>query len=167
MGAGVALRTAIQHPHLVRKLVVVSFPFQSAGFFPDIAAQQKQLGPHLAVSMQQSPMYQLYSGLAPRVEDWPRLVGRLGELMGREFDWTDELGGIQARVMLLVGDADMLPPAHAAQFFALLGGGHSDGHWNRSGMTKHRLAILPGTTHYDILQSPLLLPSIAPFLAEG
>ncbi|WP_135229530.1 hypothetical protein [Deinococcus fonticola] len=111
-------------------------------------------------------MYQLYSGLGPRVEDWPRLVGRLGELMGREFDWTDELGGIQARVMLLVGDADRLPPAHAAQFFALLGGGHKDGHWNRSGMTKHRLAILPGTTYYDILQSPLLLPSIAPFLAD-
>lgn len=164
MGAGAAIRTAIQHPARVRKLLAVSFPFASTGFFPEIVAQQKQIGPQAAQGMKQSPMYQLYAGIAPRVEDWPRLVGRMGELMGREFDWQVEIGGIQAQTMLVSGDADMLPPAHLAEFFALLGGGQKDGGWMRDGVTKHRLAILPATTHYDILESPLLLPVVNAFL---
>lgn len=164
MGGGVAIRTAMQHPQLFRKLVVLSFPFQSAGFFPDIVAQQKQIGPQAAEGMKQSPMYQLYSGIAPRVEDWPKLVGRIGELMSGEFDWKDEVGKIQAQVQLIGGDADMLPPAHLAEFFALLGGGQKDAGFDHSGLTKHRLAILPATTHYNILESPLLLPAVNAFL---
>ena len=44
------------------------------------------------------------------------------------------------------------------------GGGRRDGNWDRSGVTRHRLAILPNTTHYDIFMSPLLAPVVAPFL---
>ena len=66
--------------------------------------------------------------------------------------------------MILVGDADGLPPAHAIEFFGLLGGGKRDVGWDGSGMPKSRLAILPGTTHYDIPSSPALEPAVAPFL---
>jgi hypothetical protein len=31
-------------------------------------------------------------------------------------------------------------------------------------MTSHRLAILPGNTHYNIFSSPLLIPLVTPFL---
>ena len=64
----------------------------------------------------------------------------------------------------MIGDADGLPPAHAVEFFGLLGGGKRDASWDRSGMTKHRLAILPGVTHYDMNVSPLLPIAVAPFL---
>src|ERR1700716_4139411 len=40
LGGGVALQTAIRHPEVVRKLVVVSTPFKRSGFYPDILAQQ-------------------------------------------------------------------------------------------------------------------------------
>jgi hypothetical protein len=33
-------------------------------------------------------------------------------------------------------------------------------------MTQHRLAILPGVTHYDINMSPSLAAAVAPFLDE-
>lgn len=46
----------------------------------------------------------------------------------------------------------------------LLGGGRRDAHWDRSGMTHHRLAILPGLTHYDINLSPALSQTVIPFL---
>ena len=52
--------------------------------------------------------------------------------------------------MLVVGDADGLPPSHAVEFFNLLGGGLRDAGWDGSGVTRHRLAVLPGVTHYDI-----------------
>ena len=34
-------------------------------------------------------------------------------------------------------------------------------------MSNARLVILPGTTHYDIFDSPLLPPLIVRFLAKG
>ncbi|ULH13932.1 alpha/beta fold hydrolase (plasmid) [Deinococcus sp. KNUC1210] len=55
MGGGVALRLAIQHPHQVRKLIVVSFPFASAGRHPEIQAGLHQLGPQMAGALVGSP----------------------------------------------------------------------------------------------------------------
>jgi len=34
------------------------------------------------------------------------------------------------------------------------------------GMTRHRLAILPGATHYDINMTPALAAAVIPFLEE-
>jgi hypothetical protein len=36
--------------------------------------------------------------------------------------------------------------------------------WDRSGMTRHRLAILPGVTHYDINLTQALAEAVIPFL---
>jgi hypothetical protein len=66
--------------------------------------------------------------------------------------------------LLVFGDADAVPPAHAVQFFELLGGGKKDGGWDGSGMSSARLAILPGQTHYTIFSSPALASTVAPFL---
>src|SRR3982074_2565307 len=44
LGGGVALQTAIRHPELVGKLVVVSAPIRRSAFYPDILTQQGQVG---------------------------------------------------------------------------------------------------------------------------
>src|SRR5213593_2822702 len=93
LGGGVALQTAIRHPEVVGKLVVVSTPFRRSGFYPDILAQQGQVTAAAAEAMKQTPMYQLYASLAPRPEDWPRLLGKLGDAMKVDFDFSKELGG--------------------------------------------------------------------------
>ena len=69
-------------------------------------------------------------------------------------------------VMLIYGDADSIAPSHAAEFFGLLGGGQRDAGWDGASMTKHRLAILPGLTHYNVHESPLVAAVVKPFLAE-
>src|SRR5213080_2493207 len=74
LGGGVALQTAIRHPEVVGKLVVVSTPFRRNGFYPDILAQQGQVSAQAAEAMKQTPMYQLYASLAPRPQDWGRLL---------------------------------------------------------------------------------------------
>jgi hypothetical protein len=66
----------------------------------------------------------------------------------------------------LAGDADGLPPRHALELFELLGGGKRDAVWDRSGMTKHALAILPRVTHYDIDVVPALAAAVATFLDD-
>lgn len=66
--------------------------------------------------------------------------------------------------MIVFGDADGVRTAHAVRLFELLGGGQADAGWDGSGMPNARLAILPGTTHYDIFSSPSLASAVAPFL---
>lgn len=164
LGGGVALQTAIRHPQVVRKLVVVSMPCRRSGSYPEVAEAMLQFGPQTAESMKQSPMYQLYAAIAPRVEDWPRLVSKMGEALRVDYDWTQDMAGIQAPTLLVVGDADSFPPQHAVEMFQLLGGGQGAGGWDGSGMSASQLAILPGTTHYTSCDSPLLPAVVTSFL---
>jgi pimeloyl-ACP methyl ester carboxylesterase len=164
LGGGVALRTAIQHPEVVRKLVLVSIPFKRDGWYPEILAGMGQMGPQVAEPMKQTPMYQLYASIAPKPEDWPVLLTKLGELLRQDYDWSKDVAAIKAPTLLVVGDADSVRTAHAVAFFELLGGGKVDAGWDGSGMSNARLAILPATTHYNIHSSPMLAAVVAPFL---
>jgi pimeloyl-ACP methyl ester carboxylesterase len=164
LGGGVALRIGIQHPNVVERLVLVSTPFKRAGWYPEMVAGMDQMSPAVAEPMKQSPMYEAYQRIAPRVEDWPVLAEQVSQLLKDDYDWSSHVPGLQMPVMIVVGDADGLPPSHAVEFFSLLGGGQRDANWDRSGMTHHRLAILPGVTHYDINVAPSLSSAVIPFL---
>ena len=164
LGGGVALLTAIRHPEVVNKLVVVSTPFRRNGFYPDILVQQGQVTAAAAEGMKQTPMYQMYASLAPRPQDWARLLGKIGDAMKVDFDFSDQIKGIKARTLIVAGDADIFPPAHAVEMFALLGGGQRDPGWDGSGRPKSRLAILPGVTHYSMGSEPALSAVVIPFL---
>jgi pimeloyl-ACP methyl ester carboxylesterase len=164
LGGGVALQTAIRHPEAVRKLVVVSTTFKRDGWYPEVLAGMGQMGPDAAEPMKQTPMYGLYAAVAPRPEDWPLLLTKLGELLRRDYDWSKDVEAIKAPTMIVVGDADSVRTAHAVQFFELLGGGKADAGWDGAGMPNARLAVLPATTHYDIFSSPALASTVAPFL---
>src|SRR5207245_10513595 len=126
---GVALRPAIRHAAGVGRLVVVSTPFRLKAVYPDTLAQQGQVGVAMAEQMKQTPMYQLYASIAPRPEDWPRLLGKIGDAMKQDFDFSKEIAGIKATTLIVAGDADIFPPAHAVALFCLLGGGQRDGGW--------------------------------------
>jgi pimeloyl-ACP methyl ester carboxylesterase len=150
LGGGVALQTAIRHPQLVARLVVVSTPFRRDGFYPEILAQQAYVNESMADAMKQTPMYQLYSSIAPRPQDWPRFLSKMGDAMKVDFDFSKEVARITAPTLIVAGDADIFPPAHAVEMFGLLGGGKKDPGWDGSGRPRSRLAILRGLTHFDI-----------------
>jgi pimeloyl-ACP methyl ester carboxylesterase len=164
LGGGVALRTAIRHPGMVRKLVVVSEACKKNGWYPEVVAAMAQVNAAAAEPMKRSPIYQVYARVAPRPEDWPVLLDKIGSLVRKDYDWTKEVAAIQAPTLLGFGDADAIRPAHMVEFFELLGGGQKDPGWDGSGMSKARLAILPGLTHYNIFASPALAAAVVPFL---
>ena len=164
LGGGVALQTTIRHPDVVRKLVLISTPFKRDGWYPEVLAGMGRMGPEAAEPMKQTPIYEVYASVAPRPEDWPVLLSKLGELLRQDYDWSEEVEAIEAPTMIVVGDADSVRTAHAVTFFELLGGGKADAGWDGSGIPDARLAILPATTHYDILSSPALASAVTPFL---
>lgn len=166
VGGGVALRTAIQHPGLVRSAILVSTPFRRSGWHPEMVAGFDQMGPEIAEPMKQTPLYETYRAIAPNPGDWPILVTQLTGMLKLDYDWTAEARQLSVPTQLVIGDADGLPPRHAVECFELLGGGLRDASWDRSGMTRHALAILPRVTHYDINVSPALASAATLFLDQ-
>lgn len=164
LGGIVALRLAIQQPEVLQKVVLVSCPFKRKGWFPDLLAQQDQMGPGSAEALKQSPLYQSYLKMAPKPEDWTKLVTKMSSAIKRDYDWSKEVAAIKLPVLLVYGDADGIMPAHMVEFFKLLGGGLKDAGWDGSGRPASQLAIIPGHTHYDISMAPVLPEVIIPFL---
>ena len=115
-------------------------------------AQQGQVSAAAAEFMKDTPMYQLYQRVAPRPEDFARLLDKIGESMAKDFDFTEEVRGLQVPTLIVAADADMAPPSHYVEVFKLLDGGLRDGGWMGEGRPKggHALAILPGLTHYNL-----------------
>ena len=164
LGGGVAFRLAVQHPDMVRRLVMVSAGFSQDGFYPDMLAQQAQVSGAVAEMMKDTPMYQSYAAIAPHPEDFPRLLDRMGEAMRQPYDYAEDVKRLRMPVMIVFGDSDMYRPEHIVEFYHLLGGGLRDAGWMRETMAQNRLAILPGVTHYESFASPALVPTVLPFL---
>jgi pimeloyl-ACP methyl ester carboxylesterase len=168
LGGGVALQTAAQYPTKVRRLVMVSANLRPDAIYPEMRVQQGQVNAAAAEFMKDTPMYQLYQRVAPRPEDFPRLLDKIGESMAKDFDFTEEVRGLRMPTMVVAADADMAPPSHYVEVFKLLDGGLRDGGWMGEGRPKggHALAILPGLTHYNIGNSPLLAAVTLAFLEQ-
>jgi pimeloyl-ACP methyl ester carboxylesterase len=164
LGGAVALRTAIQHPERVRRLVVVSSPCRRDGNFPDVLATMDAMGAEAAEMIKQSPLYALYERLAPRPEDWTRLIAKIAETLKADYDWSAEVEALEMPVMLVFADADSVRLDHVVEFFRLLGGGLRAAGWDGSARPLARLAVLPGLTHFDIFASPALPAAVLPFL---
>ena len=60
-------------------------------------------------AMKETPMYISYKAVAPKPEDFPRLLDRMGELMRKPYDWSDDVKKLTMPVMIVFGDSDMYP----------------------------------------------------------
>ena len=143
MGGGVALQVAIRHPEVVRKLVVASASYTSDGMHPELLEMIPTLTPEVFA---ESPIEEAYLRTAPNPDDFPTLVAKLKQLDMEPFAWPPEdIRGIAAPTLLIIGDSDAIRLEHAVALFRLLGGGVMG---DLAGLPKSQLAVLPGTTHF-------------------
>jgi pimeloyl-ACP methyl ester carboxylesterase len=163
-GGGVAFQFAVQQPAMVRRLVLISAPYARDGFFPEMLPQQAQVGAAMAPMMKDTPMYKSYVEVAPKPEEFPKLLDQMGAFMRKPYDWSADVAKLTMPVMLVYGDSDMIRPEHIVKFYQLLGGGLKDAGWQREHMSKNRLAVLPDLTHYEMSMAPQLARTVLPFL---
>jgi pimeloyl-ACP methyl ester carboxylesterase len=168
LGGGVAFFTAVKYPEKIGKLVMAAANVRRDAIPAEMLAQQGQVSAAAAEFMKDTPMYKLYEKVAPRPEDFPRLLDKIGESMAKDFDFSDEVRGLQVPTLIVAADADMAPPSHYVEVFKLLDGGLRDGGWMGEGRPKggHALAIVPGTTHYNLGVSPLFAAVTLSFLDQ-
>jgi pimeloyl-ACP methyl ester carboxylesterase len=168
LGGGVAFQVGIRYPEKVGRLVAASANISRDAIYPEMLAQQGQVNAAAAEFMKDTPMYDLYQRVAPRPEDFPRLLDKIGEAMAKDFDFSEEVRGLQMPTLVVAADADMAPPSHYVEVFKLLDGGQRDGGWMGESRPKggHALAILPGLTHYNLFLSPLFAAVTLAFLDQ-
>src|SRR3712207_1016122 len=143
MGGGVALQLAIRHPEAVRRLVVASASYTSEGTHPELHEMIPSITPEMFAG---SPIEEDYLKVAPNPEDFPNLVAKLKRLDMEPFAWSaDDIRGIEAPALIVVGDSDAVRLEHAVEMFQLLGGGVMG---DIAGLPKSQLAVLPGTAHF-------------------
>ena len=97
-------------------------------------------------------MQEAYKRLSPHPEHFTEFLARMSTAAADLQGWSDEqLAGITAPVLLVLGDHDFATVEHGALMQQLVPGS--------------QLAVLPGTTHMQITRrADLLLPMLARFL---
>lgn len=165
-GGNVGLGLAIRHPDLVRKLVVIGTNADNGGLQPGIldfmkaAAEQDpaEAAKHMPLELREA-----YLKVAPRPQDWPILISKVMKQAVALKGWTPEqLKGVTAPVLVMIGDADIVRPEHAVEMFRLFGGGGSGG---TGPMPSSRLAVIPGADHMSFMTSAeVWLPMVTNFL---
>ena len=164
-GGASAIRTAIQHPDKVRRLVVISSPSASSGWYPEARNGMSQVGASMAKNMMQTPTGK-FSKQWPEPQRFPQFLDKFGKMMSEDYDWSADIAKLPMPVLLVFADNDSISQKHIAGFFALLGGGVKEPGWLNTQLSKSRLAVVPGYSHYNFITSPEVPQIVGKFLAD-
>jgi pimeloyl-ACP methyl ester carboxylesterase len=164
-GGASAIRAAIQHPDHVRRLVVISSPHARSAWYPETQEGMSQVGASLADNMMQTPTGKL-SKEWPEPQRFPRFLDKLGKLMSEDYDWSAEIAKLPMPVLLVFADNDSISQKGIAEFFALLDGGIKEPGWLNTQLSRSRLAVVPGYSHYNFITSSEVPEIIGKFLAD-
>src|SRR3954454_22620883 len=97
---------------------------------------------------------------------FPQFLDKFGKMMSEDYDWSAELSKMSMPVLLVFADNDSVSQKRIAEFFALLGGGVKEPGWLNTQLSKSRLAVVPGYSHYNFISSPEAPKIIGKFLAD-
>ena len=153
MGAGTAVELAVSHPDRLLSIVPISGSVRPDGSHPDLSDPSMfETSTRMPTAQDFADMAEAYARLSPHPDQFEGLPMRTMKTVEGWTGWTDDqLAGITAPTLIVLGDHDFTTTAHGAVMQDLIPGS--------------QLAILPGTTH---MQAPrradLLLPMLAEFL---
>jgi pimeloyl-ACP methyl ester carboxylesterase len=164
LGAGVALQTAIRHPELVNKLIVISIAFKAdGGDYPEVRAAFQSMpenAPMIGQAIAASPLATMYPDV-----NWETMMRKSGEMNLPSRDWSADIPSIGSPTLIMFADADSIMLEHITAFYKLLGGGQRAAGMDGSGRSPTQLAIIPNRTHYNLLSAPAVTQFATAFLA--
>ena len=164
-GGASAIRAAIQYPEKVRRLAVISSPYARSGWYTDAQRGMSHVSAAMAENMMQTPTGK-FSTQWPEPQRFPQFLDKMGRMMSEDYDWSADIAKLPMAVLLVFADNDSFSQKHIAEFFALLGGGVKEPGWLNTQLSKSRLAVVPGYSHYNFITSAHVPQIIGKFLAD-
>jgi len=146
LGGMTSLGVAVRHPERVASVTAISAMYRLEGFLPELVVMQRdpahkpsaELVPLLPTQKDFAAWTAHYERVAPDPKAFGSVLGRLNGLLAGWKGFSEaELGAIGAPTLLAIGDNDFTRIEHAAEMKRLIPGA--------------RLAVLPGTTHMNII----------------
>ncbi|MCC6322967.1 MAG: alpha/beta fold hydrolase [Phycisphaerales bacterium] len=147
-GGTIALQVAIRHPKVVHRLVLASTLASRDGAYPwlwEMLAKAR-------LEDMPKELQAAYLKVAPHPENLRMFHDKAAQRM-RDFKDipADAIRGITAPALVVIGDADVIRPEHAADLFRAL--------------PHAQMAVLPGTDHMNVTaHTDWLAPMITGFL---
>ena len=160
LGGTVALATAIRHPEIVNKLIIISSVYKLEGW----VKAARDLFPTMTPEMfENTPLKTEYDRLAPDKSHWREFVAKHVKLDSKDFDLgAENVRAIKSPGLFISGDNDGVDQKHLVEMYSLFDGGVMG---DIAGLPKSQLAIIPGMTHVNlIMQTEQLSPIINAFL---
>jgi pimeloyl-ACP methyl ester carboxylesterase len=153
LGAAVALELAVAHPERVRSVVPISEPVRQDGMHEELRDPALHAtSSRMPTAQDFADMQETYARLSPHPEHFTEFMTAQAQNAAELTGWSDEqLAGITAPVLVVIGDHDFVTVEHGALMKRLIPGA--------------QLAVLPGTTHMTATKRiDLLVPLLAAFL---
>lgn len=159
LGGTVAYQLAIAHPEMIKKLVIISGVYKTAGWLPQVQQAIKGLTPEV---LAQTPLKQAYDALAPAPSHWTAFIKKIMLMEEKDFDLGDDHIKHLPSTLLIMGDNDGSDLQYTARTYQLMGGGVCG---DMVGVPKSQLAIVPGVSHVSLMMETTKLTGlILPFI---
>ncbi|MER7776817.1 alpha/beta hydrolase [Streptomyces sp. NPDC096191] len=154
LGGLTALEVAVRHPARVGRLVLAATQYTQDGYREEVRTPDYD-SPLLPSEADFQKMADAYAAAAPHPEHFQDFIDKCSQAAHGPLPWSaDDLRGLAAPTLLVVGDRDFVRVEHAAEMRELI--------------PDARLAVLPDTTHMTLMRrTALLVPLLEEFLGTG
>ncbi|MFF4783312.1 alpha/beta fold hydrolase [Streptomyces griseorubiginosus] len=152
LGGLTALEIAVRYPERVGRLALASTMYTQEGVHEEVRVPDYS-SPLLPSQADFQEMADAYAAVAPHPEHFQEFLAKTSAAAQAPLPWTaDELRGLRAPTLLVVGDSDFVRVEHAAEMQHLIPGA--------------QLAVLPATRHMTLMgRTSLLLPLLGEFFS--